>query len=87
MPPTSAPTKYSAAATCSSRAKLVSVSMPLAISPTQATALRADVLPTAFCMAAATPLRSGATDVRFAAASGVMVSARPMATTAVPGSR
>ena len=47
----------------------------------------AAVLPTAFCMAAATPLRAGSTDDRFAAASGVRVSAIPMASTIVPGSR
>src|ERR1700744_2132111 len=86
-PLTNAPMKNNTAATCSSRAKLASVSVPAAISPTLATAVSADVLPTAFWTAAAIPLRDGSTDARFNAVSGVLVRTRPIASTVIPGSR
>ena len=69
-----APMKNNTAPTCRSRAKLASVSVPAAISPTQATAISADSRPTAFWIAAAIPLCTGSTADKLTAVSGVMVS-------------
>jgi hypothetical protein len=74
-----APMKNSTALTCSSRSKLASVSVPAAIRPTQATAISAEVRPTAFWIAAAIPLWAGSTEDKLTAVSGVIVRTRPMA--------
>src|ERR1700727_2697251 len=81
---TTARTKYTPAATSSSRVKLPSVSGPAPISPTHAIAVSAEVRPTAFWIAAATPLWAGSTASRTTELSGVMVRTRPAATTSRP---
>ena len=55
-PPMTVPMKNSRALTWSSRVKLASVSLLAVINPTQATAIRAEVRPVAFWIAAAIPL-------------------------------
>jgi hypothetical protein len=72
--PTTAAMKNNTAATCSTRPKLASVSVLAAISPTQAVAISAERRPAAFWIAEAIPPCSGATDDKFSAVNGVLVS-------------
>jgi hypothetical protein len=71
--PTTAAMKNNTAATCSTGPKLASVSVLVAISPTQAVAIRAERPPTAFWIAEAIPPCSRATDDKFSAVNGVLV--------------
>jgi hypothetical protein len=85
--PMTAAMKNNIAATCSTRAKLASVSVLAAISPTHAVAIRAERRPTTFCIAEAIRPCSGSTDDKFSAVNGVLVSTAPVPNTIIPGSR
>ena len=80
-----APMKNNSALTCSSREKLTSVSLSAEISPTQATAMSADVRPVAFWIAAAIPLCADLTADKLTAVRGVMARTIPTASRILPG--
>lgn len=85
--PTAAVMKTNAAQTFNSLAKLASVSVLAAISPTQAVAISAESRPAAFWKADAIPPCSGSTDDKFSEVNGVLVRTVPVTYTIIPGSR